>query len=493
MAEFVLMSRSLQAVLLVALLAPIAVAANPLFDPGDMRLRHDLELLNDSGVINVPLTAWPISVADIHEKLRAADRSSLSPVQNAAAARVLERLRGDTSVGEVQFGFELSASAEPRFIRTFESTPRDEAEAGVSLSWTGERFTLRLAATGVADPFDDDKFRPDGSYIGVALGNWMLTAGWQDRWWGPSRDGSLILSTNARPAPGIMLQRSNSDAFKTKWLSWVGPWMLTTFISGLDDERAIRNTRLFGIRGSFRPPRTGLEIGISRTAQWCGDGRPCSSSTFGDLLVGNDNRGVNVDFEDEPGNQLGGFDIRWTLPRGLPAALYMQWIGEDGRGGGGAIGSWLRQLGAEHWGEIGSLQHRSHIEVSDTSCRQGGFGFSDIVPNCGYEHSIYTTGYRYNARAIGHPADGDSLSYSLGSTLVQSAGHTWNVSIRHMEINRVGDVRTGHTLSATPSEISDVQITHDRSVAFGVIRMGLGVTRVDDSTDVGGFLQWSSD
>ena len=102
----------------------------------------------------------------------------------------------------------------------------------------------------------------------------------------------------------------------------------------LDDTRTINEARLFGIRGSFRPPNTGLEIGISRTAQWCGDGRPCNLGTFGDLLVGNDNRGVNVDPADEPGNQLGGFDIRWRLPKQMPAALYMQWIGEDGRGGG---------------------------------------------------------------------------------------------------------------------------------------------------------------
>jgi hypothetical protein len=149
----------------------------------------------------------------------------------------------------------------------------------------------------------------------MALGNWMLTAGWQDRWWGPSRDGSLLLGTNARPTPGIMLQRIASAPFESRWLSWMGPWTLTTFMSLLDDERVVNDAYLFGVRGSFRPPGTGLEIGISRTAQWCGDDRPCDAETFIDLLLGNDNRGVNVDPEDEPGNQLGGFDVRWALPR----------------------------------------------------------------------------------------------------------------------------------------------------------------------------------
>ena len=53
--------------------------------------------------------------------------------------------------------------------------------------------TIHRQAARIEDPADDDDVRPDGSYVGVALGNWMLTAGWQDRFWGPSRDGSLIL------------------------------------------------------------------------------------------------------------------------------------------------------------------------------------------------------------------------------------------------------------------------------------------------------------
>ena len=479
------------------LIVPFQVNADPLLDPGDLLLRHDLQLLNDSGVTDMPLTSWPLAVGDISENLRDIDPLELNPGTSAALDRVKSHIRFHTDTNILTPGFTLSGSVEPRFTRTFDATPRDEGELGASLSWIGERFALRLAATAATDPFDGDEIRPDGSYVGVAFGNWMLTAGWQDRWWGPGRDGSLILGSNARPSPGVMLQRNASSPFESKWLSWIGPWTLTTFVSELDDERVVNNARLFGVRGTFRPPRTGLEIGISRAAQWCGDDRPCSLGTFGDLLVGNDNRGVNVDPDDEPGNQLGGFDIRWRLPHSIPAALYLQWIGEDGRGGGGAIGSWLRQVGAEYWGQIGSLQHRTHIEVSDTTCRQGGAGFSEKVPGCAYRHSIYQTGYRYQGRAIAHGADGDSLSYSIGSTLVQSAGHTWNVSIRHMEINREGLTQPGHTLSATPAEISDFVVTHARQFEYGKVRVGLGLSRFDglmggDSTDFSGFLQWSS-
>jgi hypothetical protein len=474
-----------------------SVVAEPVAAPGDMRLRHDLQLLNDSGVINIPLTAWPVSLGDVNNAIDGVDGAGLSKSNLLALRRVTQRLSWELDVDSPDFVFGISASSEPRVIRTFENTPRAEGEASAKLAWVGERFALNLSATYVSNPLDGDEFRPDGTYVGVALGNWLLTAGWQERWFGPGNDGSLILSNNARPTPGIAIQRDNSTPFKTKWLSWMGPWTFTSFMTQLDDERETNDALLFGIRGSIRPLR-GLEIGLTRTAQWCGDGRPCDLSTFGDLLLGKDNQGDNVDSEDEPGNQLGGFDIRWVLPKQIPAALYMQWIGEDGRPSGGFVGSWLRQVGLEHWGTMGGLSHRSHFELSDSMCQEGGFGFGPDKPNCAYEHHLYPTGYRYNGRAIGHSTDADTKSYSFGSTLINSVGHTWNATIRYMEINRAGAPNSRHTISPTPQEIVDVQITHDRLTDYGRFYAGIGYETLDDDvsgvseSNITGFIQWSS-
>jgi hypothetical protein len=257
------------------LLYSAVATADPLAAPGDMRLRHDLQLLSDAGVIDVPLTAWPLSLGDVNAAATAANISDFGADERAAYERVRAHLAWELEDGTMRFRFGLSGAENPRIIRGFENTPRDEGGVSAGLSWLGKRFAVNLAATYAANPFDDEEFRPDGTYVGVALGNWMLTAGWQERWWGPSRDGSLILGTNARPTPGVMLQRNLSKPFETKWLSWMGPWSVSTFMSSLDDERVINDALLFGVRGSFRPPGTGLEIGISRTAQWCGDDRPC--------------------------------------------------------------------------------------------------------------------------------------------------------------------------------------------------------------------------
>ena len=466
--------------------------------PGDLQLRSDLQLLNDSGLTNIPMTAWPVAVGDVYVALTDADLRSLSGPSRLAYDRVKERLLFEMDTDWLKGNLGISGAYNPRIVRSFENTPRDEGEAKVELSWLGERFSINLAATYVANPLDEDDFRPDGSHIGVALGNWMMMAGWQERWWGPGRDGSMILSTNARPRPGLTLQRINSMPYKTKWLSWMGPWTFSTFMEVLDDERVINNGWLFGMRGSFRPPNTGLEIGLSRTAQWCGDGRPCDLETFARLLLGKDNRGANVEPENEPGNQLGGIDIRWTLPNQIPIALYMQWIAEDTRRTGFSFHLFTKQLGLEHWGQIGDLSHRSHFEITNSSCHKGALGEGSQVANCAYEHSIFKTGYRYNGRSLGHSGDGDTLSYSLGSTLVQSAGHSWNVSLRFMEINRLGGPNSRHTLTPTPQDLIDLQISHDRMTRFGRFHSGLGYSRLDDdvsstsNSDVTGFIQWSS-
>jgi hypothetical protein len=155
-------------VLLAILLAvSLAAEATPLAAPGDMRLRHDLQLLSDSGVINVPLTAWPMALGDIHGALRDADISELSGTTRAAYDRVREHLSWELETGAVGFNLRLAAAELPRVVRTFEATPREDGEVSAGFTWLGERFVVNLAATYAENPLDGDDFRPDGTYLGV--------------------------------------------------------------------------------------------------------------------------------------------------------------------------------------------------------------------------------------------------------------------------------------------------------------------------------------
>jgi hypothetical protein len=123
-----------------------------------MQLRNDLQLLNDSGVTNIPLTAWPVAFGDVHAALGETDVRSLSPQTRSAYDRVRDRLR-----------WELEADS-----------------IGVRL---GERFSMNLVASYVENPLDGEEFRPDGTYADAITLSGGLTSEAHKSGVNVSRDG----------------------------------------------------------------------------------------------------------------------------------------------------------------------------------------------------------------------------------------------------------------------------------------------------------------
>jgi hypothetical protein len=314
-----------------------------------------------------------------------------------------------------------------------------------------------------------------------------------DRWWGPGWDGSLILSSNARPIPALTIDRNFTDAFGTTWLSWLGPWDLSVMFGQMESERDVPDAQFFGFRFNVRPLPS-LEIGFSRTAQWCGEDRPCSFDTFVDLALGRDNRGDDgIGVDNEPGNQLAGIDFRWSMAAfTLPVSAYGQFIGEDEAGG--FPSKYLGQLGVETSGQLGKKwSFRWFGEVADTSC---GFYESDGNFNCAYNHSIYSTGYRYRGRVIGHGGDNDSRIFSSGVFFVDGDDTQWQAIVRFGDLNRGGLPDSRNSLTPTAQEMLSIDLYHSRAFRYGVIEVGAGLERIDDAVSghsdnsTRAFIQW---
>ena len=118
-----------------------AFGGEPWLAPGNVQARHDIQLLVDDGVINIPLSQWPIATADLAQALAAAERKyglfeepggaddkteakpgreiTLSRAQFAALTR-LRTLAGTESTG---FFGEVSGAARPTVLRTFRDEP----------------------------------------------------------------------------------------------------------------------------------------------------------------------------------------------------------------------------------------------------------------------------------------------------------------------------------------------------------------------------------
>jgi hypothetical protein len=388
----------------------------------------------------------------------------------------------------VTWNARTSLALEPTPLRTFADEPREDAEFSAGLEWTGDRFAARLQMTGAVDPGDGKGFRGDGSYVGMHLGNFMVSAGYRDRWWGPGWEGSLLLSTSARPIPSLTIERNHSDAFESPWLSWIGPWRAQLVFGQLESDRAdFDETRFFAARVTFRPLQQ-LEIGLSRSAQWCGEGRPCDLRTFGDLLVGADNDQAPTE---QPGNQLAGYDLRWAF-KSIPLALYAQAIGEDEAGG--LPSKFLGLGGLETWGSAFGGSWRAHVEHAATSCN---FSSSEPAFDCAYESGIYTQGYRFRGRSIGHAMDSDGRMTSIGALFIESDGSRWEILLRTIELNRNAVVlEPSHTVAPAGAELRNVELVHARELGAGEARIGIGYDSYNERLDgedegvVRAYLQW---
>jgi len=471
-----------------AVLWVTAANADPWLAPGDEGLRSDIQMLADAGILRGPVTTWPISWPDVARDALAAKGDGLDNATALALLRVQRLSRAASHDGFAGTGLRVSGAVEPTQMRGFADTPREEGELGMRASWLTDHFAVNLQGSVVVDPDDGKQWRADGSYLGVNFGNFMVSAGLMERWWGPGWDGSLILSTNARPIPTITLERNYTDPFKSKWLSWIGPWRASVALGEAEShDVAVPGVKFMAARVNFKP-RPWLEFGLTRTAQFCGGDRPCDWGTFTDMLFGRDNTGEGDDPLQEPGNQLAGYDMRLRSPwKPLPMAFYTQWIGEDEAGG--LPSKFIGQFGLEYWGSSRWGGYRFRAEYADTACV-----FNQEPPefNCAYRSNTYPQGYAYRGRIIGHSLDNDSRMFSVAGVLVRENGDVLSVEFRRAKINRDG---TGeHAISDVPADLDNVELRYSKTLGIGKLSIGLGYddrsSTTDSGSDARGFLSW---
>jgi hypothetical protein len=483
---------------LVCIAGALPASADALwFESGDTALRMDLQLLNDASVIRLPINQWPIPRASVRYALEhGKEHFAVNGAVIAALARVRARLDGLESARRPGASFDVAVTAgRAGLLRNFDTAGRDDGELSGGAAYSlGERAEVSLQLAAVANPDDDQGLRADGSHVSAQFGNWLLSANTLDRWWGPGHEGSLILSNNARPMPTLMVERAAAIPFQTGLLSWLGPWRMSFGLSRMENERVDVDAPLFlAWRVSVMPFRD-IEFGFSRTAQFCGRGRPCSLVTFKNMLIGNDNIGFDATPENEPGNQMAGFDIRWNSPIGnWPYAIYSQMIGEDEANY--LPVKYLEQFGIESWkSTAGGGLLQAFAEYSSTTCSAN----TSRGPyyNCAYNQGIFNTeGYRYHGRVIGYTTDRDAETYSIGTRFRATNGQLWSATARTSRLNHddFGDFR--NTVASAPTNYDALELGWSGRVHGHDIEVDFGVESIDPKAGANevrpfGFVRW---
>ena len=282
------------------LLFSASVAAAPWVDASDIYLRADIQALADAGVIRVPVNTFPLMWSGIGGDLAKVEPELLSPRLVQAFARVnfyyqnAVDNRGNARV-------KLSGATDPARFQHYGSDYREKGEAKASYEYLGSRVAYKTTVAETYDPQDNKNFRLDESYFAVIMGNWIATLGTVEQWWGPGFDSALHRSNNARPMQSLSLSRNNAAAFETPWLSWIGPWTFKTGFSMAEKERAVPKTAEWDMRFTAKPLQQ-LEIGLSWSTLFCGEGQNCDFDSWWDSVAGN----VRVDVDDSR-NHFGQF------------------------------------------------------------------------------------------------------------------------------------------------------------------------------------------
>lgn len=186
----------------------------------DIRLKLDVDLLADTGVLPLASTSWPLYAPDLARALRSVGtlRSkgamSLTPMQSQALRRLRQRLgliesRQLSLNPEKQITF--SGRNDVPLVNGFESDLINGKKAGITL--TTEQVYKQVAFKVNATAVEHD-YRLDGSYIATQGGFGVVSFGLQPRWWGPSSHSNLIWSTQSRPVLGVHWQTRSSAPIK---------------------------------------------------------------------------------------------------------------------------------------------------------------------------------------------------------------------------------------------------------------------------------------
>ena len=417
-------------------------AASPWAEVGDAQLRSDIQILAEAGMVDDITTQWPIPWAGLATQLR--DQISLAaqpPYVREAARRVMayakSQMHRNTFSGSASWDFTNNVSP----VRGFDGLGRNKGETQVSFEYMDSDTSLRLSVGAWSDfTKNTTHYDPDGTYIAQRLGGAVVYAGYISQWWGPGWISALSLSNNARPFPQVGFERIDTSPFRTPLLSWLGPWQAQFLVGWLDDQRISMNTAYNGLRVTFNP-LPGLQIGLARTEELCGEGHPCVPIAEYFEFTNQANH-VNRT------NDEGVIDIHYTnRTGGVPWEIYTQEMNEDSNPIVHSATSHL--FGASVWLPMFKNTMRLTLEYTDTVPTEDIFSFGDVDHGAAYNNFQYVDGMRYRGRTIGFSLDSDSRLLSLQAAWVDSDDWTYEATLHHAVISNPNNT-TGNVVTTAP-------------------------------------------
>jgi hypothetical protein len=268
----------------------------------------------------------------------------LSPIDRAELQYIYSR-------GPERFWRETSGNA--NLLKADEGTPLLPNNDGIATApasneiarwgaWGGVGgFLTAYGEAAVAGPLghqpeNTNRVRPLGAEAVADLGNWALSFGQEEMWWGPGHFSTIAQSNNADPIPGFRLQPVHPFILPG-FLRYLGQFRMQIFFGRLDAGRVPSTHTAGGPIVTFARPwfdgqivsfRTlpNFEWGITHALMFGGQGNN-NYSPFG--FIGRAtgfNTGSNATGNT---NSEAGVYLKFRFPLLRDSVLWVQTLGED--------------------------------------------------------------------------------------------------------------------------------------------------------------------
>lgn len=251
---------------------------------------------------------------------------------------------------------------------------------------------------------DSQRGRVQAGYATLGIHGVEVQIGRDSLWWGSGFHGGLLMTDNAKPFDIIKL--SSEHPFIMPWVfKYLGLIRPTLFVTRLEENRDFPNANLLGMRLDLKPAR-GLQIGLSRVFLFGGEGRKgLTASDWVNAFTAND----STEHTNSPtnGDQIAAIDVSYVYVNDKSAIpfsgikIYTEWGAEDSSGKTKTPTARADIFGAFIDEPFWLKNTDFRIEWANTA-RNADWGPS------WYHHFVYSTGYTYESKIIGHHMGADS-------------------------------------------------------------------------------------
>ncbi len=401
-----------------------------------------LEVIANSGFIHSDLLSTkPFSRLEMARLiLEARDIVTAEELDDSFCGQLLERL-------EDEYAYDIENSApsqniqpesflkpiEDPYVRIVgsEKSPEYENQQGDQFSH-GTNLRTGLSTRGqlanwwafylhpeFESPSSQNKVELIEGYGKVGVGPMSVEMGKDSLWWGPGHHGSLVMTSNAEPLTMVKVA-NDQPVILPGLMNILGPIRGVFFLSELEADRTISDAKLTGLRVNFKPTPD-FEIGLSRTIMFGGKGGPSTTeSDYVQVFWPENLERSNSQLE------LASIDMsfRLILPKNMPARamkLYGEWATEDC--------------------DIDQLKPLFGIQLIDLF-KQGGktdlrFEYAETFrsqyPGSFYQHGLYSSGYTYQGRVLGHHTGTGSRDFFAELTHWVNPSLRWGLSFNQMK------------------------------------------------------------